>query len=109
VQISHVTVVTCQSYSLTLFTNDRILASTSWNGTVRLWELDTNLQVGPPLQHEHSVRCAAFSADGKLLSTACDDKNAYVWDVHEAILKGAGLEDLPIKTVSVNISLILLH
>jgi WD40 repeat protein len=98
-------------YSLTLFTNDRLLASTSWDGTARLWDLDTNLQVGPPLQHENIVRCAAFSTDGRLLSTACDDGNAYVWDVHAITLncKKAGHEDLPINTVSVNTSLILLH
>jgi hypothetical protein len=79
--------------SLTLFPNDRLLASSSWDGTARLWNLDTNLQVGSPLQHEHEVNCAAFSADGKLLSTACNDENAYVWDV-QAILKTAGLENL---------------
>jgi WD40 repeat protein len=87
-------------YSLTLFPNDRLLASASYNGTVRLWNLDTNLQVGPPLQHEASVTCAAFSADGKLLSTACYDGNAYLWDIY-AILKAAGLEDL-LSDVSTN-------
>lgn len=73
--------------------NDRLLASTSWDGTARLWNLDTHLQVGSPLQHDKDVQCAAFSADGKLLSTGCDDENAYVWDI-QAILKTAGIEDL---------------
>ncbi|KAG2341112.1 WD40 repeat-like protein [Suillus weaverae] len=81
-------------YSITLFQNDRLLASTSWDKTARLWNLDTNLQVGLPLQHDEKyVECAAFSADGKLLSTGCDDENVYVWDV-QAILRTAGLEDL---------------
>ncbi|KAG2101352.1 WD40-repeat-containing domain protein [Suillus discolor] len=81
-------------YSLTLFPNDRLLASTSWDHTARLWNLDTNLQIGPPLQHKNDVTCAAFSADGKLLSTAgWNDKNAYVWDI-QAVLKTAGLENL---------------
>ncbi|KAG2341060.1 WD40 repeat-like protein [Suillus weaverae] len=80
-------------YSITLFPNDRLLASTSWDKTARLWSLDTNLQVGLPLQHKNYVVCAALSADGKLLSTGCHDENAYVWDV-QAILKTAGLEDL---------------
>ncbi|KIK35348.1 hypothetical protein CY34DRAFT_812244 [Suillus luteus UH-Slu-Lm8-n1] len=79
--------------SLTLFSNDHLLASTSLDETARLWNLHTNLQVGPPLQHENIVWCAGFSADGKLLSTGCLDKNAYVWDI-EAILKTAGLEGL---------------
>ncbi|KAG2338918.1 WD40 repeat-like protein [Suillus weaverae] len=80
-------------YSISLFPNDRLLASTSWDNTARLWSLDTNLQVGPPLQHEDYVECAAFSADGRLLSTACNDNNVYVRDI-QAILKTVGLEDL---------------
>ncbi|KAG1806091.1 WD40-repeat-containing domain protein [Suillus subaureus] len=80
-------------YSITLFRNNRLLASTSWDKTARLWDLDTNLQVGSPLQHKNDVECAAFSADGKLLSTACHNCNAYVWDV-QSVLKATGLEDL---------------
>jgi WD40 repeat protein len=72
--------------SVTLFQNDRLLASTSYDKTARFWNLDTNLQVGPPLQHENFVICAAFSADGKLLSTACYDNNVYVWAVPEDLL-----------------------
>ncbi|KIK33262.1 hypothetical protein CY34DRAFT_18479 [Suillus luteus UH-Slu-Lm8-n1] len=79
--------------SLTLFQNDRLLASSSWDKTARLWNLDTNLQIGPPLQHEQDVECAAFSADGKLLSTGCNDNNVYAWDI-QAILKATGLEHL---------------
>jgi hypothetical protein len=79
--------------SLTLFPNDRLLASSSYDRTARLWNLDTNLPVGPPLQHEDHVQSAVLSADGKLLSTGCKDNNVYVWDI-QAILKTAGLEDL---------------
>jgi WD40 repeat protein len=80
-------------YALSLFQNDRLLASASDDGTARVWNLDTNLQIGPPIQHEHIVRSAAISADGKQLVTGCGDKNAYVWDIHTT-LKDAGLEDL---------------
>ncbi|KAG2060529.1 WD40 repeat-like protein [Suillus hirtellus] len=79
--------------AITLSQNDRLLVSPSKENTVRLWNLDTNLQVGPPLQHEDEVYCAALSADGKVLVTGCADKNAYVWDIH-AILKEAGQENL---------------
>jgi len=94
-------------FSLSLFQNDRLLASGSVDSTARLWNLDTNLLVGPPLQHQDIVDNAAVSADGKLLVTGCRDKNAYVWDIH-TILKHAGLEDLlSIPDVSVNRSAIL--
>ena len=79
--------------SLSLFQNDRLLASGSVDNTARLWNLDTNLAVGPPIQHEDIVRHAAISADGTLLVTGCDDKNVYAWDIHTT-LKDAGLEDL---------------
>ncbi|KIK33511.1 hypothetical protein CY34DRAFT_60612, partial [Suillus luteus UH-Slu-Lm8-n1] len=80
--------------AISLSPNNRLLASASYDNTARLWNLDTNLQVGLlPLQHENDLRSAALSQDGKVLLTACKNKNAYAWDVY-AILKKAGLEDL---------------
>jgi len=82
--------------AISLLQNDRFLASASYDGTARLWNLDTNLPVGSPLQHQrcqHRVWDAALSADGKFLVTACNDSNAYVWDTH-TILKDSGVEDL---------------
>lgn len=94
-------------YAISLFPNDRLLASASWDATACLWNLDTNIPVVPPLQHEDSVYAAAISADGKLLVTGCDDNDAQVWDVH-AILKDAGVEELlSIPDVSVRISLLI--
>ncbi|KAG2753638.1 WD40 repeat-like protein [Suillus brevipes Sb2] len=78
---------------ISLSSNNRFLASASRDGTARLWNLDTNLPVGPPLRHENDLDSAALSPDGKVLATGCENHNAYTWDVH-AILKEAGLEDL---------------
>ncbi|KAG2145845.1 WD40-repeat-containing domain protein [Suillus clintonianus] len=78
---------------ISLSQNDRLLASASNDKTARLWNLYTNLQIGPPLQHEDRVESAALSADGKMLVTGCQNGNVYTWDIH-AILKEAGLEDL---------------
>ncbi|KAG2097558.1 WD40-repeat-containing domain protein [Suillus discolor] len=37
---------------ITLFSNNRLLVSGSNDGSVLLWDLDTNLPVDPPIQHE---------------------------------------------------------
>jgi WD40 repeat protein len=90
--------------TISLFRSDRLLASASWDKTARLWNLDNNRPVGPPLRHGADVNCAAISTSEELLVTGCDDHNAYVWDVH-TILRNTGLEDLLyIPYVSVNIS-----
>jgi len=80
-------------YSLSLFQNDRLLASASEDKTARLWNLDTNCRIPRPLKHPAFVERAAISADGKLLVTGCGNENAYVWDIHTT-LKDAGLEEL---------------
>ena len=89
-------------YALSLFQNDRLLTSGSHDGTTLLWNLDTNLPVGPPLRHQAFVFIAAISADGKLLVTGCGDNDVCVWDIHD-ILEDTGLQDiLSIPDVSMN-------
>ncbi|OAX35336.1 WD40 repeat-like protein [Rhizopogon vinicolor AM-OR11-026] len=79
--------------AITLSSNNRLLASASWDNTVRLWDLDKNISVCLPFQHENDVNCAAFSADGTRLVTGCDNNNAYVWNIDD-ILQVAGLQNL---------------
>jgi WD40 repeat protein len=92
--------------AISLSSNDRFLVSASDDTTACLWNLDTNLPVGPPLHHEDELPSAALSPDGKVLATGCENHNAYTWDVH-AILKEAGLEDL--LPSAPNVTFILLH
>jgi WD40 repeat protein len=86
-------------YGIAISPNGRILASTSWDDTARLWNLENGQPIGLPLQHEHNVRCTSFLTDGKLLATGCDDNNAYLWDI-SAIAKGAGFSDILNPNVS---------
>ncbi|KAG2151597.1 WD40-repeat-containing domain protein [Suillus bovinus] len=81
------------SRRISLSRNNRLLASASLDNTARLWNLDTNLPVEVTFQRKWALRFAALSPDGNMLVTACENKNAYVWDVH-AILKRAGLQHL---------------
>jgi WD40 repeat protein len=47
--------------TITLSRNNRLLASASGDKTARLCDLETNLPVGPPLQHGDKVECAGHS------------------------------------------------
>lgn len=76
--------------ALSLSPNNRILASASSDKTTRLWNIENNQPIGPPLLHEGAVRSAAFSPDGKLLATVCGNHHIYTWDV-ASIIKEAGL------------------
>jgi WD40 repeat protein len=93
-------------HTLCLSSNGRILASATDDQTVRLWNLSKSIPAGPPLQHEGNVRCAAFSVDGKLLVTGCDN-NIHVWDIC-GILKQVGSEDL-LSLPNVSASVMALH
>jgi WD40 repeat protein len=79
--------------ALSLSPNHRILASASSDNTTRLWNIETNQPIGPPLLHKAMVRSTAFSPDGKLLATVCDDHHIYTWNV-TAIVWEAGLGNL---------------
>jgi WD40 repeat protein/energy-coupling factor transporter ATP-binding protein EcfA2 len=63
-----------------------ILATSSDDKTVRLWDISTlhHPHVLSTLTgHTHYVPSVAFSHDGHVLATASDDTTARLWDVHD--------------------------
>lgn len=70
--------------SLAFAPGGHLLASASWDGTARLWQVTEGPALQPlSLLHGHTrfVRCVAFSPDGHTLVTAAEDGTARVWDV----------------------------
>jgi WD40 repeat protein len=58
------------------------LVSGSYDGTVRLWDLATDRQIGAPITgHDGKVYSVAFSPDGKVIASGADDGTVRLWDV----------------------------
>ncbi|MFB7265836.1 hypothetical protein ACFCXH_27395 [Streptomyces nojiriensis] len=70
--------------SLAFAPGGHLLASASWDGTARLWQVTGGRALWPlSVLHGHTrfVRCVAFSPDGRTLVTTSEDGTARVWDV----------------------------
>jgi len=71
----------------------KILASTSEDKAVRLWDLATREPLGEPLQgHTGPVYNVVFSPDGSTLASASLDKTVRLWDVASREPVGAPLQ-----------------
>jgi WD40 repeat protein/serine/threonine protein kinase len=60
-------------------------------GEARLWDVTTGEPAGPPLGHSGVVRAVAFSPDGGLLATGCEDRTAHLWLAGAGVQLGPGL------------------
>ena len=74
----------------------KILASGSYDNTVKLWDVATGASLSTLEGHEYVVYSVAFSPDGKTLASGSSDRTIKLWDVatgaNIATLKGYGLE-----------------
>ena len=60
------------------------LATTSWDKTVKIWDLKTRKDIVTITGHIKRVHSIAFSPDRKRLLTASEDKTVKVWDIAKA-------------------------
>ncbi|KAL0585309.1 hypothetical protein ABG067_004841 [Albugo candida] len=68
-------------YSVAFNPQESLLASASFDETVRLWDLRSHSCVAVIDAHQEAITCVAFSHDGTLLSTSSYDGVARVWDI----------------------------
>ena len=59
----------------------KMLASASWDETIRLWEVASGESRRELKGHANRVRSVAFSPDGKMLASASNDQTIRLWDV----------------------------
>jgi WD40 repeat protein len=59
----------------------RTVASTSWDRTIKLWNVTTGAERETLEGHAYSVEAVAFSPDGKTLASGSRDKTIKLWEV----------------------------
>jgi PKD repeat protein len=71
---------TSSVFSVAFSPDGKLLASGSWDDTVKLWEVSTGQEVRTLEGHTNSVWSVAFSPDGKLLASGSLDDTVKLWD-----------------------------
>ncbi|KAJ6613532.1 hypothetical protein B0H10DRAFT_1721815, partial [Mycena sp. CBHHK59/15] len=82
------------SVSSVAFSPDgRRIVSGSGDNTIRVWDADTQMQVGEALQgHSDSVWSVAFSPDGRHIISGSRDHTIRVWDADTQMQVGEALQ-----------------
>lgn len=72
---------TARAYSVAFRPDGRLLASGSWDGTVKLWDVATGRELRTLAGHGWGVYKAFFSPDGRRLASSSRDGTVKLWDV----------------------------
>ncbi|KAK8798783.1 hypothetical protein WA158_007867 [Blastocystis sp. Blastoise] len=77
----HLGSVTCIRFS----PNGKYLASSSADGTIKLWDTDSWIEVALLEGHQSGVNHICWSNDNRYLASCSDDKTVRLWDVENHI------------------------
>jgi WD40 repeat protein len=90
---------TRRCYRVSFSADGRWVATSSKDGTARVWDTSSGRQEGEALEHPDTVFRARFSRDGERLLTACRDGAARLWDWRRGTLLCPPLSHRPREEV----------
>ncbi len=83
------------THSISLSHDDSILASGSYDKTIRLWDIQTRQPIGSPLiGHYQKVYSVNWGPKNRMLASGSKDKTVRIWniqnenDINQSVLKG---------------------
>jgi WD40 repeat protein/uncharacterized caspase-like protein len=61
----------------------KIMASASWDKTIKLWRVEDGQELATLADHQDAVTSIAFSPDGKTLISGSEDKTVKLWKIEQ--------------------------
>ncbi|MFE8604952.1 WD40 domain-containing protein [Archangium violaceum] len=74
----HQTPVTKMAWS----PNGELIATPSWDSTIRIWDARTGAELNVLVQHRAGVNQVAWSPTKPLMASVSDDSTVIIWDTH---------------------------
>src|SRR5262249_30286268 len=65
-----------------------VLASASWDRTIKLWDISTGAELRTLRGHSSRVQGLAFSPDGSVLASASADQTIKLWNTSSGMIMG---------------------
>jgi WD40 repeat protein len=63
----------------------RLLASSSWDWTIKLWDVASGSLVRTLSVHTNIITSVPFSPDGRLLASGSRDRTIKLWDISDLV------------------------